>query len=206
VPALQCLLAGPRRRVRVLRLRSSATQHVTEKPGELDRILAQRQEAARQDERQSFFSQLIGIAEMRGYKRGWAFHKYREKFGVDPKGLSEPMEPTDGAAVGALAADRMGERAQETGGGRGMTFLEFCLTARRVPHARCPPRAAGCACRPRTSPSSATARYKFMGDVGLRAELGDTMTEAATWHAEGASKAVRAQVQRMANQARKKPA
>jgi DNA repair protein RadD len=38
---------------------------------------------------------LIGIAETRGYKRGWAFHKYREKFGVDPKGLhSDPMEPS----------------------------------------------------------------------------------------------------------------
>jgi hypothetical protein len=47
------------------------------------------------EERQAFYSQLIAISEERGYKRGWAFHKYREKFGVEPKGLHhDPMRPT----------------------------------------------------------------------------------------------------------------
>jgi DNA repair protein RadD len=68
---------------------------VTEKPGELTEYSPNGKKLPGVEERQSFYSQLIGIAETRGYKRGWAFHKYREKFGVDPKGLSsEPMEPT----------------------------------------------------------------------------------------------------------------
>jgi superfamily II DNA or RNA helicase len=72
--------------------------NVTEKPGELAEYSPEGKKLPGRDERQAFYSQLCGIAEMRGYKRGWAFHKYREKFGVEPKGLShEPMEP--GAAV-----------------------------------------------------------------------------------------------------------
>jgi DNA repair protein RadD len=34
--------------------------------------------------KQSWYAQLIGYAVERGYKPGWAFHKYREKFGVEP--------------------------------------------------------------------------------------------------------------------------
>ena len=33
-----------------------------------------------------FFSQLRGFAEERGYKPGWAFHKFREKYGDLPSG------------------------------------------------------------------------------------------------------------------------
>jgi DNA repair protein RadD len=69
--------------------------NVTEKPGELAEYSPAGKKLPGRDERQAFYSQLIGIAETRGYKRGWAFHKYREKFGVDPKGLhSDPMEPS----------------------------------------------------------------------------------------------------------------
>lgn len=69
--------------------------NVSERPGELQELGPSGKKLPGLQERQDFFSQLIGIAESRNYKRGWAFHKYREKFGVDPKGLhSEPMEPT----------------------------------------------------------------------------------------------------------------
>jgi len=69
--------------------------NVTEKPGELAEYSPAGKKLPGREERQEFFSQLCGIASERGYKRGWAFHKYREKFGVDPKGLSEtPAEPT----------------------------------------------------------------------------------------------------------------
>ncbi len=49
-------------------------------------------------------------------------------------------------------------------------------------------------------PHSRNGAYKFMGDVGF-VQNWATMTEAATWHAEGDSKAVAQQVQRVANQA-----
>jgi DNA repair protein RadD len=65
---------------------------VTEKAGELVEYNGAGKKLPERDERQAFYSQLCAIAEERSYKRGWAFHKYREKFGVDPKGLhSEPM-------------------------------------------------------------------------------------------------------------------
>ena len=69
--------------------------NVTERPGELAEYSPAGKKLPGKAERQEFFGQLIAIAEVRGYKRGWAFHKYREKFGVDPKGLSDvPIEPT----------------------------------------------------------------------------------------------------------------
>jgi DNA repair protein RadD len=33
------------------------------------------------DGRQAFYSELLGVCHQRGYKPGWAFHKYAEKFG-----------------------------------------------------------------------------------------------------------------------------
>jgi DNA repair protein RadD len=56
-------------------------------PGELQE-LAGRERRAR-DEQQRFFSELLGVAQEHGYKPGWAFHKFREKFGREPKGLHE---------------------------------------------------------------------------------------------------------------------
>ena len=41
------------------------------------------------DEKQAFYSELIYIAKERSYNTGWASHKYREKFGVWPKGLED---------------------------------------------------------------------------------------------------------------------
>lgn len=49
-------------------------------------------------------------------------------------------------------------------------------------------------------PRSRNGAVKFMGEVGF-CQNWATQTEAATWHAEGESKAVAQQVQRMANQA-----
>ena len=51
--------------------------------------------AAARAERQSFYSQLQAIAQMRGHKPGWAFYKYKEKFHMEPIGLHTfPSEPT----------------------------------------------------------------------------------------------------------------
>jgi superfamily II DNA or RNA helicase len=47
------------------------------------------------NEKQTFYSELIYIANERNYNPHWASHKYREKFGVWPKGLSDiPAPPT----------------------------------------------------------------------------------------------------------------
>lgn len=44
--------------------------------------------------KQRWYSQLLGVAEDRGYKRGWAANQYREKWGVWPRGLiEEAAEP-----------------------------------------------------------------------------------------------------------------
>lgn len=45
-----------------------------------------------------FYSQLLGYAEDRGYKSGWAFHAYREKFDVGPS-MSKPEPAMPGAVV-----------------------------------------------------------------------------------------------------------
>ncbi len=47
------------------------------------------------EEKQAFYSELIYIAMSRGYQSGWASHKYKDKFGVWPRGLAEvPATPT----------------------------------------------------------------------------------------------------------------
>lgn len=44
---------------------------------------------------QEFYSQLLHYARSRNFKEGWASHKYKEKFGVYPRGLSHAVkEPT----------------------------------------------------------------------------------------------------------------
>jgi DNA repair protein RadD len=49
---------------------------------------------ARED-KQRFYSELVFVAQSRGYKPGWSAVKYKEKFGVYPKGLFEvPMTPS----------------------------------------------------------------------------------------------------------------
>ena len=54
----------------------------------------ERQPKPKRDEKQAFYSGLIDFALRRGWKIGWAKHKYREKFGVWPVGLEAvPMTP-----------------------------------------------------------------------------------------------------------------
>jgi superfamily II DNA or RNA helicase len=50
---------------------------------------------AQKVEKQALYSQLIAIAESKGYKEGWISHKYKEYFGVWPRGLENiAAEPT----------------------------------------------------------------------------------------------------------------
>lgn len=43
--------------------------------------------------KQEFFSQLLTVAQDRGYSDGWIAHKYREKFTVWPRGLKRVAKP-----------------------------------------------------------------------------------------------------------------
>ena len=66
---------------------------VTEKAGELVEYNGAGKKLPGRDERQAFYSQLCAISEERGYKRGWAFHKFVERYGVQPKGLGDTPAP-----------------------------------------------------------------------------------------------------------------
>ena len=46
-------------------------------------------------DKQQFYSELLYFARMRGYKDGWAAHKFRERAGVYPNGLRpDPLPPS----------------------------------------------------------------------------------------------------------------
>lgn len=68
---------------------------VIEKPGELVELQGSPKESS-PEERQEFYGQLLHIQQERGYSPGWVWHKFIEKFGTKPTGLSRtPMQPTD---------------------------------------------------------------------------------------------------------------
>lgn len=63
-------------------------------PGELQELMASGKEAKDREQRQQFYSQLLGVVHSRGYQQGWAAHKYKARFGVWPHGLDHtPQEP-----------------------------------------------------------------------------------------------------------------
>lgn len=60
-------------------------------PGELQELQAANAKLAINN--QEFYSQLLYYARSRSFKEGWASHKYKEKFGVYPRGLSQIAKP-----------------------------------------------------------------------------------------------------------------
>lgn len=59
--------------------------------GEMVEIGATKRKAEKHttEQKADWYAQLIGYANFRGYKPGWAWHKYKEKFGVQPS-MSTP--------------------------------------------------------------------------------------------------------------------
>jgi hypothetical protein len=43
-----------------------------------------KKQKASNEDKQRWYSMMLGYADQRGHNPGWAFHKYREKFGVKP--------------------------------------------------------------------------------------------------------------------------
>ena len=64
---------------------------VIQVPGKLQELGMKK----RGEDTQSFYSQLLFYANQRAYNPNWAAHKFREKFGVWPRGLSQVTEPPD---------------------------------------------------------------------------------------------------------------
>lgn len=61
--------------------------------GELVELTPARAKADK-SEKQRFYSMALWMADQRGYKRGWAANKYRERFDVWPRGLVDfPTDP-----------------------------------------------------------------------------------------------------------------
>jgi superfamily II DNA or RNA helicase len=46
------------------------------------------------NENQQFYSELLYYSKARGYKEGWAAHKYKDKYGVFPRGLQTSISQT----------------------------------------------------------------------------------------------------------------
>ena len=60
-------------------------------PGELMELKTAN--ARLQISNQDFYSQILYYGRAKGFKEGWASHKYKEKFGVYPRGLSQVAKP-----------------------------------------------------------------------------------------------------------------
>ena len=66
---------------------------IAEVPGELQELAAANKSLKIGN--QDFYSQILYYARSKGFKDGWAAHKYKEKFGTFPRGLAPTLaEPT----------------------------------------------------------------------------------------------------------------
>ena len=78
----------------------SSCGHVRRRRNEVSAVAGELHELVKtgknpREDKQVFYSELLYIARERSYNQHWASHKYREKFGVWPKGLSQdPIPPT----------------------------------------------------------------------------------------------------------------
>jgi len=63
-------------------------------PGQMEELKSDK--SVTKQDKQVFYSQMLWICRDKGYKEGWAANKYREKFGVWPKGLhGDSLMPTN---------------------------------------------------------------------------------------------------------------
>jgi DNA repair protein RadD len=84
-------------------------RHVEVEDGELGEVCRDRNAKSdwTADERLAFYRQLMGIAQQRNHRFGWAAHKFKEKFGAFPPWSwndAQPVQPS--AAVIAWVRSR----------------------------------------------------------------------------------------------------
>jgi superfamily II DNA or RNA helicase len=58
-------------------------------PGEMEELKG----AAKKEDKQRWYSELKTLQQARGYSDGWLSHKYKEKFGVWPRGMNDVATP-----------------------------------------------------------------------------------------------------------------
>lgn len=73
---------------------------VTVRAGDL--VPIQKKPKVQKMDKQEFYSQLVGIAHDKGHKPGWVSHKYREYFGVWPRGMRDIPAPASAEVTGFL--------------------------------------------------------------------------------------------------------
>jgi superfamily II DNA or RNA helicase len=67
-----------------------------------DLVLLTKKAKPQKIDKQTFYSQLLGVARDRGHKPGWVSHKYREYFGVWPRGMKDIPAPASSEVMGFL--------------------------------------------------------------------------------------------------------
>jgi superfamily II DNA or RNA helicase len=61
-----------------------------------DLVPLKKKPKAKKMDKQEFYSQLLGVAQAKGRQPGWVAHRYRDYFGVWPRGMQNvPAAPTD---------------------------------------------------------------------------------------------------------------
>ncbi len=61
-----------------------------------DLVPLKKKPKAKKMDKQEFYSQLLGVAQEKGRQPGWVAHRYRDYFGVWPRGMQNvPAAPTD---------------------------------------------------------------------------------------------------------------
>jgi DNA repair protein RadD len=73
------------------------TSGVTTVSGEIQELAAANRQL--QIENKQFYSELLYYSKLKGYKDGWASHKYKEKFGVFPRSIPKEIQPTSPQTV-----------------------------------------------------------------------------------------------------------
>ena len=73
------------------------TNAVTSLSGEMFELAATNRQLI-MDNKQ-FYSELLYYSKLKGYKDGWASHKYKEKFGVFPRSIPKEIQPTSPATA-----------------------------------------------------------------------------------------------------------
>ncbi len=76
--------------------KAEVVSKVAVRDGELAELKPKGKEIHNPNYKQKWFSMLTFVAQQRGYKPGWAANRYRQKFKVWPRGLSDfPLAPDD---------------------------------------------------------------------------------------------------------------
>lgn len=86
--------------------------------GELVKVSRKARKPATADNKQHVYSQLLRVCRNKGYQRGWVANKYREIFGVWPRGLREVEAAPSAELLSRLRSQqirhaKVSEKAQE---------------------------------------------------------------------------------------------